>query len=114
MIRSSASVYVASTFFSRPAAALCSFVATWLMHRELLSCTDWSGELSLSEIKPPQFMIGKNLVELALPKKYGIIVAAVRRNGTLFRPDPELPVVPDDILLIVSDESAIARLSEVR
>ena len=37
-----------------------------------------------------------------------------RRNGTLFRPDPELPVEPDDILLIVSDESAIARLSEAR
>ena len=88
--------------------------ATWLMHRELLSCTDWSGELSLSEIKPPQFMIGKNLVELALPKKYGIIVAAVRRDGKLFRPDPELPILPEDVLLIVSDENAIARLSEAR
>ena len=88
--------------------------ATWLMHRELLSCTDWSGELSLSELKPPQFMIGKNLVELALPKKYGIIVAAVRRDGKLFRPDPELPVEPEDVLLIVSDENAIARLSEVK
>ncbi|MBQ7695597.1 MAG: TrkA family potassium uptake protein [Lentisphaeria bacterium] len=88
--------------------------ATWLMHRELLSCTDWNGELSLSEIKPPKFMIGKNLVELELPKKYGIIVAAVRRDGKLCRPDPELPVEPDDVLFIVSDESAIARLSEVR
>ena len=59
-------------------------------------------------------MIGKSLVELALPKKYGIIVAAVRRNGTLFRPSPELPVEPDDILLIVSDDTAIAKLSEAR
>ena len=88
--------------------------ATWLMHRELLSGTDWNGELSLSEIKPPKFMIGKSLVDLALPKKYGIIVAAVRRNGKLCRPDPELPVEQDDVLFIVSDESAIARLSEVR
>ena len=86
--------------------------ATWLMHRELLASTDWNGELSLSEIKPPKFMIGKNLVELALPRKFGVIVAAVRRNGKLLRPDPELPVEPEDVLFIVADETAIKKLSE--
>ena len=86
--------------------------ATRLMHRELLAGTDWNGELSLSEIKPPKFMIGKNLVELALPRKFGVIVAAVRRNGKLLRPDPELPVEPEDILYIVADENAIKKLSE--
>lgn len=88
--------------------------ATWIMHKELLARIDWNGDLSLSEIKPPQFMIGKSLIELALPKEYGIIVAAVRRNGKLSRPNPEIPIEAEDALLIVSNEDAIARLSEVK
>ena len=57
-------------------------------------------------------MVGKNLIQLALPKKYGIIVAAVRHEGVLNRPDPEKPLEENDMLLIVSDENAIAKLSK--
>ena len=57
-------------------------------------------------------MNGKALQELALPKKYGIIVAAVRRDGVLSRPDPAKKLQSDDMLLIVSDEKAIAKLSK--
>ena len=82
--------------------------ATRLMHREVLSSTDWEPW----EIKPRKFMIGKNLIELSLPKKYGIIVAAVRRDGKLCLPDPELPVKPEDGLFIVGDDKNIDKLLE--
>ena len=70
-----------------------------------------ASELNLTEIKIQPFMIGKTLLDLALPKKYGIIVAAIRRDGSLKRPDPAEQLKEDDMLLIVSDENAIEKLS---
>ena len=85
--------------------------ATHLLYRNMIA--DYSAnELNLTEIKLPPFMVGKNLIQLALPKKYGIIVAAVRHEGVLNRPDPEKPLEENDMLLIVSDENAIAKLSK--
>ena len=84
--------------------------ATHLLYHNMISDNDLTNELNLTEIKLPPAMVGKNLIELALPKKYGIIVAAVRHNGVLNRPDPEQALSEDDMLLIVSDENAIAKL----
>ena len=86
--------------------------ATHLLYRNMIADGDLSSELNLTEIKLPSSMVGKTLIELALPKKYGIIVAAVRHEGILNRPDPEKPLSEDDMLLIVSDENAIAKLSK--
>ncbi len=86
--------------------------ATHLLYRNMIPESDTTSELNLTEIKLPQFMNGKTLQELALPKKYGIIVAAVRRDGVLSRPDPAKKLQSDDMLLIVSDEKAIAKLSK--
>lgn len=86
--------------------------ATHLLYRNMIPESDTTSELNLTEIKLPQFMNGKALQELALPKKYGIIVAAVRRDGVLSRPDPAKKLQSDDMLLIVSDEKAIAKLSK--
>ena len=84
--------------------------ATHLLYRNMIA--DYpENDLNLTEIKLPQFMIGKTLVQLALPRKYGIIVAAVRRNGVLIRPEPEKALEENDMLLIVSDENAIDKLS---
>ena len=86
--------------------------ATHLLYRNMLASSDPSNELNLTEIKLPSSMVGKTLIDLSLPKKYGIIVAAVRHNGTLQRPDPGKALEENDMLLIVSDESAIAKLSK--
>lgn len=85
--------------------------ATHLLYRNMIVDNSDSRDLSLTEIRLPKTMVGKNLIELALPKKYGIIVAALRRDGKLVRPDPQQPLQQDDMLLIVSDEQAIAKLS---
>ncbi|MBQ9753638.1 MAG: TrkA family potassium uptake protein [Lentisphaeria bacterium] len=86
--------------------------ATFLLYRNMIADSSSSSELNLTEIRLPGSMVGKTLGKLALPKKYGIIVAALRREGKLLRPDPEQTLKEDDMLLIVSDEQAIAKLSE--
>ncbi len=84
--------------------------ATHLLYRNMLADNGASSDLNLTEIKLPQFMVGKTLVQLALPKKYGIIVAAVRRNGVLSKPEPDRELEENDMLLIVSNENAIDKL----
>jgi trk system potassium uptake protein TrkA len=57
-------------------------------------------------------MIGKNLIELELPKRFGVIVAAVRNtdSGEIHQPDPSVPLKETDSLVIVSGEDAIPKL----
>ena len=85
--------------------------ATHLLYRNIIPENDSGYELSLTEIRLPSSMVGKTLVDLEMPKKYGIIVAAVRRNGVLYKPDPKQVLSADDMLLIVSDDRAIDKLS---
>ena len=85
--------------------------ATHLLYRNIIPDNDSGYELSLTEIRLPDFMVGKTLLELELPKKYSIIVAAVRRNGVLYKPDPKQVLSADDMLLIVSDDRAIDKLA---
>jgi len=65
--------------------------------------------LQLTEIKIQPSMIGKNLIELALPKKFGIIVAGIRRAeiAKIVTPSPTSPLEEGDTLIVVSNESAI-------
>jgi trk system potassium uptake protein TrkA len=86
--------------------------ATHLLYRNMIPDSENTNELNLTEIKLPPFMVGKNLIDLELPKKFGIIVAAVRRDGVLYRPDPHKTLQENDMLLIVSDEKAIEKLSK--
>lgn len=88
--------------------------ATHLLYHDRIADSEYSSELTLTEIKLPPFMVGKTLIQLSLPKKYGIIVAAIRHEGVLKKPDPEKVLEENDMLLIVSDETAMEKLfSEV-
>ena len=58
-------------------------------------------------------MVGKNLIELALPNRYGIIVAAIRKGDKLTRPFPtEVISAEDNLLLVCTDESLEKMLKE--
>ncbi|MDD3886567.1 MAG: TrkA family potassium uptake protein [Victivallaceae bacterium] len=86
-------------------------LATRLLYRHIVADTVLGDDLQLTEICPTPEMVGKNLIELELPKRYGAIVAAIRRDGRVVRPDPAEKLRADDNLLIVSSEGAIAKLS---
>lgn len=90
--------------------------ASRLLYRDAIATPSLvgGGDLQLTEIKVQPSMVGKNLIDLALPKKYGIIVAAIRHNNAQ-TPVPPIPtelLQEDDTLIIVSNEPAITLLMQ--
>ena len=69
-----------------------------------------SDDIQLLEINVQPFMIGKNLIELALPNKYGIIVAAVKKGEKLTRPFPTEKLTEDNKLLLVCTDESIEKM----
>jgi len=86
--------------------------ATRLLYRKFIVDTPLGDDLHLTEISVQPSMIGKNLIELALPKRYGVIVAAIRSRttGRILQPSASEPLQADDNLVIVSSEDAIQKL----
>ncbi len=70
--------------------------------------------LVLTELHPPQSFVGRTLAALALPRRFHVNVVAVRRpdGETVELPDPNRPLTPDDLLLVVSRPGAVGQLLE--
>ncbi len=88
--------------------------ANKLIYRQLVAEMPLGDGLQLSEIAVKSSMVGKTLIELSLPKKYGIMVVAIRRGtpSSVFQPSPEEPLQVSDNLILVSKDEAIRRLME--
>jgi trk system potassium uptake protein TrkA len=87
--------------------------ANKLVNQHIISDMPLGDDLHITEIKIQQSMIGKNLVELALPKQFGIMVVAIRRGvpSKILQPSSNDPLQEGDNLIIVSSESALAKLT---
>lgn len=88
--------------------------ASRLLYRNIIVDTNLGDDLHLTEICIQPSMIGKSLIELALPRRFGIIAVGIRRGsaGKILTPSPKEPLQKGDILIIVSNESAISKLIE--
>jgi trk system potassium uptake protein TrkA len=88
--------------------------ANRLLYRDVVVDTNLGEDLHLTEIRIQPAMIGKNLIELALPKRFGVMVVGIRRGGLakILLPSPSDPLQADDNLIIVSSESAIPKLTQ--
>ena len=86
--------------------------ANRLLYRNVIADTNLGEDLHLTEICIQPSMIGKNLIDLALPKRFGVMVVGIRRGtpAKILPPSPEEPLQVGDNLIIVSNESAIPRL----
>jgi trk system potassium uptake protein TrkA len=86
--------------------------ANRLLYRHVIADTNLGEDLHLTEICIQPSMVGKTLVDLALPKRFGIMVVGIRRGprGKIHQPQPKDPLQKDDNLIIVSSESAIPKL----
>jgi trk system potassium uptake protein TrkA len=86
--------------------------ANRLLYRNVIADTSLGEDLHLTEIHTQPFMVGKTLIELELPKKFGIMVVGIRKNakGKVIQPSPSKPLKADDNLIIVSSETAIPKL----
>jgi trk system potassium uptake protein TrkA len=73
-------------------------------------------DLVITEIHPPGALVGRNLVELSLPKRFGVTVVAVRRvdngQGQVVMPTPHDPIRADDILVLVAPPGQVAKMME--
>lgn len=87
--------------------------ANRLLYKDVVVDTSLGEDLHLTEIRIQPSMIGKSLIALALPKKFGIMVVGIRRGipPKIIQPSPEEPLQENDNLIIVSSESAIPRLT---
>lgn len=87
--------------------------ANRMIYRHVVADMPFGDDLQLTEIRVQPSMIGKNLVELALPKRFGIMVVAIRRGSPsrVLQPSPTEPLREGDNLVIVSNEAAIPKLT---
>jgi len=86
--------------------------ANRLLNRNVISDMPLGEDLHLTELAIHPSMVGKSLIDLSLPKRFGIMVVAVRRGtpSKVLQPKPDEPLEPDDRLIIVSSETAIPKL----
>ncbi len=86
--------------------------ANRILYRHLIADTNLGEDLHLTEIFIQPSMIGKSLIDLALPKRYGVIVVGIRRGSPskILPPSPSAPLQAGDTLIIVSSEAAIPKL----
>jgi trk system potassium uptake protein TrkA len=86
--------------------------ANRLLYRHIIAETNLGQDLHLTEICIQPSMVGKNLINLELPRRFGIMVVGIRRGpqGKILQPSPDDPLQANDNLIIVSNESAIPKL----
>ena len=91
-------------------------LAVRLAWRNVINMMPLGGDLVLTEVAAPESFWGRNLTELALPRRFSVNVSAVRRerDGVVQAnvPDALTPIGQGDILLLVSTEAAVRKLTE--
>ena len=90
-------------------------LAIRLAWRNVLNVMPLGGGVVLTEIEAPEWLWGRTLVELELPRKFAVTVAAVRRvdaGAGAMIPDPQRPLRRGDVLMLVSTEDDARRLAE--
>jgi trk system potassium uptake protein TrkA len=88
--------------------------ANRVINRHIISDMPLSDNLHLTELLIHPSMIGKNLIELSLPKRFGVMVVAIRRGtpSEVLQPSPHQPLEANDRLIIVSSEAAVSKFTE--
>ncbi len=86
--------------------------ANRLIYKDIIVDTNLGENLHLTEIAILPFMVGKTLIDLELPKKFGVMVVGIRRgdDGKILQPRPSEPLQGNDTIIIVSSEAAIPKL----
>ncbi len=88
--------------------------ANHLFYRHIIADTRLGENLHLTEICVQPAMVGRNLIELALPRRFGIMVVGIRRGSSpqILQPSPADPLREGDNLIIVSSDAAIPKFIE--
>lgn len=90
-------------------------LARRVLYRGIIDGLPLGEDLSVTELHLPPDFVGRTLIELALPKRHGVMVVAIRRvvdgKGAVALPNPNEALRADDILVVVSSPAAVERLA---
>ena len=90
-------------------------LATQLINRNLLDFIPLSENYMVMQITPPDWAMGKTLLELNLRKHFDIFVIAVKEHvpeRTVFLPGPEFIVKDSDALLVIGRKESLETLEQ--
>ena len=90
-------------------------LATQLVNRNLLDFIPLSENYMVMQITPPEWAMGKTLIELDLRKRFDIFVVAVKEHvpeRTAFLPGPDFVIKDSDALLIIGKKESLERLEK--
>ena len=92
-------------------------LAIRLSWRNVVNVMQLGGNLALTEISVPESFWGRTLAELELPKRFKVMVSAIRHQAKTGMqasiPDPHQPLKRGDILMVVSTEHDARQLTEL-
>jgi trk system potassium uptake protein len=87
-------------------------VAQSLVSSNIIDFLRVSPDVSIIEIPTPELMVGKNLIELSLRKKYGVTIISLKnkKNEIIAPPDINYKFQKDDVLTLIGDNKLLKKL----
>jgi len=87
-------------------------VAKSLVSSNIIDFLRVSSDVSIIEIPTPEMMVGKNLIELNLRKKYGVTIISLKnkKNEIIAPPDINYRFQKDDVLTLIGENKLLKKL----
>lgn len=88
-------------------------VAAHIAHEGVLGEYHLAEGVSVSELEVPEAFIGKTMIDLRLPARFGITVVGLRKGPEFSpAPDPHAPLEKGDVLILVSQRGKVSELMD--
>lgn len=86
-------------------------VARSLISSNIIDFLEVSPEISIVEVPAPDFMVGKNLIELNLRHKCGVTIISIKntKNEIISPPDLSYRFAKDDILIVIGENRQLKK-----
>lgn len=86
-------------------------IAHKLCVTNMIDYMELGNELTIIELRVPDFLVGKNLKNAGMREKYGVNVVAVKTPVQIFiPPDPDMEMNKNDIVVIIGKHEGIKKL----
>lgn len=97
-----------------PEVAFAEGFANRLAYDTVLAELALGEDLVVTELEIPATFVGRSLAELAMPRRFGVTVVAIRRadHPVLVLPGPSEVLAARDVVVAVSRTGAVARMLE--
>jgi trk system potassium uptake protein TrkA len=97
-----------------PEVAFAEGFANRLVYETVMAELSLGEDLVVTELEVPTAFVGRSLADLAMPRRFGVTVVAIRRpeKPVQVLPGPKELLAPHDIVVVVSRAGAVVRMLE--